>query len=71
MKKVIMIVGGLAVLLVGGITALAYWTVLTQEKEKNKAKTANANASRWSRKQAEEENPNTPVTDEAEKKADN
>lgn len=50
MKKVIIILGALAILTVAGLAGLAFWILDQEEKNKNKARTAEATKARWAPK---------------------
>ena len=55
MKKLALIIGALAVLIVGALTAIAYSVLNNSESEANKAKTEPARKARWAEKEVKEE----------------
>lgn len=47
MKRIIVVLGGVAVLAVAGVAGFAYYALIASERDKNRQKTEAARAARW------------------------
>jgi len=61
MKKIVLILGALATLLVAGVTVLCWWKIGEAEKQVNTMKTEKARENRWPKKSEEGADKETPL----------
>jgi len=47
MKRLVIVLGGVAVLAVAGVAGFAYYALIASERDKNRQKTEAARAARW------------------------
>jgi hypothetical protein len=58
MKRIIVVLGGVAVLAVAGVAGFAYYAIIASERDKNRQKTEAARAARWQKNGIEIEKEN-------------